>query len=97
MVVTEAVLGVSELLVAAGERGVITIRAVHSLVLVRTLEQTAGHGALRCLCFTPDGRYLHAPPAPLSAARLCASSRNSRHTPRFMRDELQEGLPRLPA
>ena len=28
------------------------------LTLVRTVEQTLGHGALRCLSFTPDGRYL---------------------------------------
>ena len=36
----------------------------HSLVLVRSISQTAGHGPLRCLAFTPDGRYLHDPSSP---------------------------------
>lgn len=47
-----------ELLVAGGEAGVITIRTLHNLQLVRTIDQTAGHGPIRCLTFTPDGQYL---------------------------------------
>lgn len=44
------------LLLTGGGRGVVGVRQVHSLELLR--EVRIGHGPIRCLSFTPDHQYL---------------------------------------